>query len=137
ERSIAAHEQPNERSRFTPKHRNPRTAITLTTPGTARRAITVASCRNDDSLQVGISRTSGRGPTRDARRKPELTAPGEPVVSTRASPAPGESPHWALSGTSMAAPHVAGVVARMLGRNAYLMAEEIRDILVRTAARPG
>src|SRR5258705_5173185 len=66
-------------------------AITLTTPGTARRAITVASCNNGDPTAVSAS--SGRGPTRDGRNKPELAAPGEDILSTPAgagegSPAP-------------------------------------------------
>ena len=109
-----------------------RTTINLTTPGTSRRAITVASCSNDGS-PVRISAFSSRGPTRDARRKPELTAPGDPVTSTNAR---GRPVRKALSGTSMAAPHVTGVAARMLGRNARLSAESIREILVKSAAPP-
>ena len=40
------------------------------------------------------------------------------------------------SGTSMACPHVTGVVARMLGRNAHLKAEKIRELLVKSATPP-
>jgi hypothetical protein len=36
----------------------------------------------------------------------------------------------------MAAPHIAGVVARLLARQHYLTWEEIRDLLVRSAVLP-
>ena len=130
-----------EHSRFARKHRNPRTAITLTTPSTARQAITVACHKNNASPKPGISFFSGRGPTRDGREKPELAAPGDWVFSTHAlagklvrngevRPARKEA-----QGTSLAAPHVAGVVARLLSRNGYLTAEEIRNILILSASR--
>lgn len=117
-----------------------RGTINLTTPGTSRRAITVASCSNDGSA-ARISTFSSRGPTRDGRRKPELTAPGDPVVATNAgggSRVKGRvrPVRISLSGTSMAAPHVAGVVARMLGRNPRLDAVQIRELLVKTATPP-
>ncbi|MGQ0535663.1 MAG: S8 family serine peptidase, partial [Methanobacteriota archaeon] len=79
---------------------------------------------------------SGRGPTYDARGtdlrdvKPDVVAPGERIVSARSSGAagrpaqrfltqlPGATPETAryleLSGTSPAAPHVAGIVALLL-----------------------
>jgi hypothetical protein len=113
------------------------TAITLTTPGTARRAITVASCKNSDPVEA--SDFSSRGPTRDERRKPEIAAPGHPwITSSGAGARPGNeipvrAQRW---GTSMAAPHVAGVVARLLGRHNYLLAEEIRSLLTESARPP-
>ena len=43
----------------------------------------------------------------------------------------------ALDGDMQAhAPHVTGVVARMLSRNAYLSAKDIRELLIQTARRP-
>lgn len=141
EREVAALNAP-QRSRFTKRDYDSRTAITLTTPSTARRAITIASCLNHHSSRAAISTFSGRGPTRDGRFKPELAAPGEAVLSANARAGQKDEngkirvARVAKAGTSMAAPHVAGVVARMLSRNAYLTAEEISDILVRTATRP-
>ncbi len=111
-------------------------AITLTTPGTARQAITVASCNND--APAAVSAFSGRGPTRDGRNKPELVAPGEGITSTGAGAGYGKprvSARRQMSGTSMSAPHVTGVVARLLSRQNYLFAQEIREILVESAAR--
>ena len=115
--------------------------INLTTPSTGRRSIVVASYENDVGDEP-ISKFSSRGPTRDQRRKPELAAPGNPVLSTNACAGQLDSSgvrreaRVVKGGTSMAAPHVTGVVARMLGLNAYLTAEEIRDILLQSAAPP-
>lgn len=112
-------------------------AITMTTPGTARHAITVASCNSNAPVEV--SGFSGRGPTRDGRNKPEVTAPGQPVASTNAGAGRGDPPAPArrqMQGTSMSAPHVAGVVARLLSRNHYLSADEIRRMLVDSANNP-
>jgi subtilisin family serine protease len=141
ERTLpAVTDQPEADSRF--RRYDPDTAINLTTPSTARLAISVASCHNLGSLHPTISGFSGRGPTRDGRPKPELSAPGQPVTSTNAC-AGGEDENGGIrparrsdAGTSMAAPHVSGVVARILSRNAYLTAEEIRDILVKSATPP-
>lgn len=62
-----------------------------------------------------IASSSSRGPARgDARLKPDLTAPGVTVFSA----ALGTSDHGvSMSGTSMASPHVAGVMALL--RQAY------------------
>ena len=132
ERTIPNDAPPYMHSRF--GNYDESEAITLTTPGTGRRSITVASCNDGDPMAVSPS--SGRGPTRDGRNKPELAAPGEDITSTRAGAGYG-SPRAAaraqLSGTSMSAPHVVGIVARLLSRHRYLYASEIRDLLVKSA----
>lgn len=112
-------------------------AITLTTPGTARHVITVASY--DDKREGGpVSAFSSRGPTRDERnrKKPELAAPGEQIWSTNAGASQGNPARKPLQGTSMSAPHVTGVVARLLSRQNFLTADEICEILVNTATHP-
>ena len=57
-----------------------------------------------------------------------VVAPGVDIVST--SP---NNQYRALSGTSMATPHVAGVVALMLSANADLTHAQIRQILTSSA----
>lgn len=79
---------------------------------------------------------------------PTVTAPGEVIVSTRViAPVsslgitddinniePAYLPYYTtMSGTSMAAPHVAGIVALMLEANPRLSPAEVKDILQKTA----
>ncbi|GAA2604334.1 S8 family serine peptidase [Dactylosporangium fulvum] len=77
-----------------------------------------------------VASFSSRGPTPDGLTKPNLMAPGVNVLSAL----PGGR-YGYLSGTSMATPHVAGVVALMWSANPALIGniEETRSILERTA----
>jgi subtilisin family serine protease len=127
-------QQPELWSRFADYH--PDEAITLTTPATARRAITVASCRTAGDVRA--SPFSSRGPTRDEREKPEIAAPGEEIESSGAGARAdnGLPLRTTMEGTSMAAPHVTGVIARLLSRRNRLCAEEIRELLIKSAIRP-
>jgi subtilisin family serine protease len=81
-----------------------------------------------------ISYFSSAGPTRDGRQKPDISAPGGNVWAAKSTSGDGET---RKSGTSMAAPAVAGLVARMfswaqlLGRN--LSIEETLQILQESA----
>ncbi|UCE66000.1 MAG: S8 family serine peptidase [Candidatus Zixiibacteriota bacterium] len=81
-----------------------------------------------------IASFSSRGPTYctpngDSAIKPEVSAPG---VSIRSS-VPGGAYQGGWDGTSMAAPHVAGVVALMRQANPDLSSEQVRQILLDTA----
>ncbi len=89
-----------------------------------------------------ISSFSSRGPTRDGRQKPDITAPGQGITSSLSSMCdttgqsswvqPGRK-HWLLQGTSMAAPHVTGAAALFLGINPSYTAAQIKTLL-QTAA---
>jgi subtilisin family serine protease len=87
---------------------------------------------------------SSEGPTRDNRPKPDVNAPGQMIHAARSKGFQLRSPEaaWrtaasvAKSGTSMAAPHVAGAVALLLQKNPKLDARAIADILRSTASPP-
>jgi uncharacterized repeat protein (TIGR01451 family) len=60
--------------------------------------------RSDDTIRT----SSSRGPTANGRKKPDITAPGTNILSCDNS-WEGATPDFvSISGTSMAAPHVAG-----------------------------
>jgi serine protease AprX len=98
---------------------------TISSPGTAKNAITVGATENyrpsfgsiSDNMNE-VASFSSRGPTADGRIKPDVMAPGTYVLSARSSLAP-DSSFWAnynskyayMGGTSMATPLVAGTVA--------------------------
>lgn len=93
------------------------------------RVIAVA---NLDSERQCINITSSQGPTRDTRSKPEIAAPGTNVVAASGFSGPEE--RWiAMTGTSMACPHVTGVVGLMLAANHSVTAAQCVGILQRTA----
>lgn len=110
-------------------------AVTLGSIACGAKSIVVGSY---DAYSTGkpLSANSSSGRTRDNRKKPELSAPGEHVLAAYSGTRVRRN---TLSGTSMSAPAVAGVVALMLAeaqsRNVTLSAEEVRDILIRTARR--
>ena len=109
----------------------------ITAPGTAKNVITVGAAEsvrgsgtdgcgvtNGGSDSAGdIINFSGRGPTQDGRLKPDLVAPGTHIAGASPQHAGytgtgvcdktfgGSSFYSLVSGTSQAAPHVAGAAA--------------------------
>jgi subtilisin family serine protease len=83
--------------------------------------------------------TGSDGQTYVSEDRPTVTAPGVSVLAARASlgtftPSTSFPPYYtSLSGTSMAAPHVAGIVALMLDANPSLTPAQIKAILEDTA----
>ena len=67
----------------------------------------------------------------------EISAPGVNVLSTwnTGTTTPGAATYAWMSGTSMAAPHVSGVVSLMLSRNPSLTPAQVLAILQQTARR--
>lgn len=72
-----------------------------------------------DSLTGGgdISTSSSRGPTHDGRMKPNITAPGTLIWSARSHSDDPADLYQRNTGTSMAAPHVAGLAATLMERH--------------------
>ena len=84
--------------------------MTLSIPGTAYSVIVVGAVDASKPLRVGPS--SSYGPTRDKKSKPLVCAPGLKVRAARG----GDDGVTVKSGTSMAAPHVAGAIALVFSR---------------------
>jgi subtilisin family serine protease len=116
--------------------------------GTGKRIISVGSfiTNSSNTSEIGrISSFSSRGPTLDGRVKPEITAPGEWIISSINSFAAtssyvnrvgGKNYYYeSYSGTSMASPFVAGAVALWLQVNPNLTPEDIKSLLNRTATK--
>lgn len=123
--------------------------------------ISVAAGVKDGTLADFSSRgTNGKGGTFTLDGKewtwkdePTITAPGVDIISTRVlapvaslsidkdaeTLSPGHLPYYThMSGTSMATPHVAGIVALLLEANKGLSPDEVKNILQVTATNmPG
>lgn len=74
----------------------------------------VGTVSSADDVVLGVS---SRGPTPGGRKKPDLTAPGGAVIAPSAAwNSPPSNPDFtAMSGTSFAAPHVAGAMTLLEG----------------------
>ena len=120
-------------------------ALTINDPGNSDLAITVGSTHRDMPHVYGVSYFSSKGPTGDGRLKPDLVAPGEKIISAATGSMKNEGAkgvkdiqsvdYVETSGTSMAAPHVSGVIAAFLSvRTEFIgKAERVKEIFVSTA----
>lgn len=113
------------------------------TPG----IICVANYRDNDTgrRDQSIDGSSSRGRWDDPRSWPDISAPGTHITATCRPHLPvcaalneaedGGDNYATLTGTSMAAPHVAGIVAQVLQANPALTPAEVENLLEDTALK--
>ncbi|MEU4247667.1 S8 family serine peptidase [Amycolatopsis sp. NPDC026612] len=105
-------------------------------PAAADAALAVGSVSAQDTTSPFSNRGFRLG---DHAVKPDIAAPGEGIVSARAAgtrdgdTAPVDAAYARLSGTSMAAPHVAGSAALLLQRHPDWLAGRLKTTLTSTA----
>lgn len=108
---------------------------TVSSPGDARLAVTVGNNIDPGTASAskrgwGLAISSSRGPTADGRVKPDVIAPGTAIMAVATGTGTG---YTAKSGTSMASPFVAGVVALMKEAGPGLKPDKVKRILMETA----
>lgn len=90
--------------------------LSIGDPANLDEGIAVGSVHPTLPHRYGTSYFSSRGPTADGRMKPDVVAPGERIWSCRSGGrgVTQDDLYIELSGTSMAAPHVSGLLAAYL-----------------------
>ncbi|GAA0930027.1 S8 family serine peptidase [Nonomuraea longicatena] len=107
---------------------------TVDSPGSADAALTVGAVDKSDKMAV----FSSRGPRKhDHAVKPDVTAPGVDIIAAAAK-GTADGSHVAMSGTSMATPHVAGAAAILAQKHPDWTGKQLKAALTGSAApQPG
>ncbi len=120
---------------------------TIGTPAISEYAITVGAYDDKNTVTLEDDTPAfftSKGPTPvDKKIKPDISASGVEVVSLRSPLSTIDKEpiihygdyYWLLSGTSMATPIVAGVVALILQANPDLTPQQVKEIIMQTATK--
>ncbi|PSM41176.1 peptidase S8 [Streptomyces dioscori] len=99
-------------------------------PGAADSALTVGAVDSADRPAYFTSAGPRHG---DNALKPDLSAPGVDILAARSRLSAGSGDYTAMSGTSMATPHVAGVAALLAERHPDWTGAQLKDALMSTS----
>lgn len=125
---------------------------TIASPGISPKVITVGAANDIDTINRSddsVADFSSRGPTIDgpnAPIKPDLLTPGVSIISLRSPGSfldkinPGtrvDTNYCSLSGTSMATPICAGVVAQLLQKEPHLSPDQVKEKLIHACTDMG
>ncbi len=103
----------------------------VSSPASADRALAVGAAEADDD-RADFSSVGPR--IGDSGLKPDLIAPGVNVTAAMAGGTTAEDGYIAMSGTSMATPHVAGAAAIMFQQHPEWTPEQVKSRLMQTTA---
>lgn len=118
---------------------------TISSPGIDPKAITVGAIDDKNSANFEdyeVADFSSRGPTIDNLTKPDVMTPGANIISLRSPNSTLDkqlrnarvgNDYMSLSGTSMATPVCAGIVALILEANGKLKPDEVKELLMKNA----
>lgn len=110
---------------------------TIQSPGTSRKSITVGGVDKEKKLYE----KSSRGPViwnNESLVKPDVVAPAVQICASRLDTIFRylqciDDKHVSFTGTSMASPHVAGLVALIKQVSPQLSAQQVKDIIMNSA----
>ena len=120
---------------------------TINSPGIHPAFITVGAFDDHNTVEASddsVAEFSSRGPTIDGLAKPDFLLPGHNIISARAKGSLLDKlakdevvDDWylSLSGTSMAAPICAGIIAQLLEAKPDLSPQEVKEQLQRSCLR--
>ncbi|WP_132282783.1 S8 family peptidase [Natranaerovirga hydrolytica] len=112
-------------------------SMSVTTPGISRKIITVGSSDDKETVDIFgayIKNYSGRGPTQECIKKPDVIAPGSNIVSCNSDVKyrPNDNQYvkdvgyTTKSGTSMATPIIAGAVVLLQSVDRNINNKEVK-----------